>query len=104
MFVRNGVQHPGRDGLVLPLDVAEFELLAEFGYGELPPMPYVKRAWLHLVGTTELISLFRVGEPGQPNCGDGKPVSKSHVRRAEGMRSMIRHFDRRPHDWGGSPC
>ena len=55
---------PGRDGLVLPLDVAEFELLAKFGYGELPPMPYMKRAWLHLVGTTELISLFRVGEPG----------------------------------------
>jgi hypothetical protein len=58
---------PDRDDLVLPLDVAEFELLAAFGYGELPPTPYVKCAWLHLVGTTELISLFRVGEPGQPN-------------------------------------
>jgi hypothetical protein len=48
---------PDRDGLVLPLDVAEFELLAAFGCGDPPPTPYVKRAWLHLTGTNELIPL-----------------------------------------------
>ncbi len=56
--------------LVLPLDVTEFELLAVFGCGELPPTRHVKRAWLHLgawlhlAGTTELIALIRVAEPG----------------------------------------
>lgn len=54
---------PDRDGLVLPLDVAEFELLSVFGCGELPPTPHVKRAWLHLAGTTELIPLVSVGKP-----------------------------------------
>jgi hypothetical protein len=54
---------PDRDGLVLPLDVTEFELLAVFGCGELPPTPYVKRAWLHLADTSELIPLVRVGKP-----------------------------------------
>jgi hypothetical protein len=54
---------PDRDGLVLPLDLTEFELLATFGCGELPPTPYVKRAWLHLTGTTELIPLVRVVNP-----------------------------------------
>ncbi|HUZ55490.1 MAG TPA: hypothetical protein VMU94_23545 [Streptosporangiaceae bacterium] len=54
---------PDRDGLVLPLDVAEFELLSIFGCGDLPPTPHVKRAWLHLAGTTELIPLIRVRKP-----------------------------------------
>ena len=48
---------PDRDGLVLPLDVAEFELLAAFGCGDPPPTASVKRAWLHLTGTNELIPL-----------------------------------------------
>lgn len=54
---------PDRDDLVLPLDVTEFELLAVFGCGELPPMQHVKRAWLHLAGTTELIALVSFAEP-----------------------------------------
>jgi hypothetical protein len=54
---------PDRDDLVLPLDVTAFELLALFGCGELPPVSYVKRAWLHLTGTTELMPLIRVGQP-----------------------------------------
>jgi hypothetical protein len=45
------------------LDLTECELLATFGCGELPPTPYVKRAWLHLTGTTELIPLVRVVNP-----------------------------------------
>jgi hypothetical protein len=49
---------PDRDGAVLPLDVAEFELLYMFGCGQLPPTPYVKRAWLQLSGSTELIPLI----------------------------------------------
>jgi hypothetical protein len=58
---------PDRDGLVLPLDVTAFELLALFGCGELPPMRWVKSAWLHLTGTAGLISLIRVGNPELPN-------------------------------------
>ena len=54
---------PERDGLVLPPDVTAFELLAVFGCGQLPPVSYVKRAWLHLTGTTKLIPLIRVGKP-----------------------------------------
>jgi hypothetical protein len=54
---------PDRDGVVLPLDVAEFELLQVFGCGELPPTSYIKRAWLHLSGSTELIPLSLVTDP-----------------------------------------
>ena len=54
---------PDRDGLVLPMGVTEFELLAAFGCGKLPPTRHVRRAWLHLAGTTELIALVRVAEP-----------------------------------------
>lgn len=67
---------PDRDGVVLPLDVTEFELLAIFGCGELPPTPQVKRAWLHLAGTTELIFLVPVGKPETgPTNGHRQPVS-----------------------------
>ena len=49
---------PDRDSVIVPHDVAAFELLTLFGFGELPPVPKVKRAWLHLTGTTELIPLI----------------------------------------------
>jgi len=63
---------PDRDGTVLPLDVTAFELLAHFGCGELPPVSYVKRAWLHLTGTTELIPLIRIDKPELIDCGTGR--------------------------------
>lgn len=53
---------PDRDGLVLPFDLTAFELLSLFGFGELPPVSYIKRAWLHLTDTAELIPLIRVGK------------------------------------------
>lgn len=58
-----------RDSVIVPLDVAAFELLARFGVGELPPVPKIKRAWLHLTGTTELIPLICVGKPELPDFG-----------------------------------
>lgn len=54
---------PGRDGLVRPLGMTEFELLAAFGCGKLQPTRHVRRAWPYLAGTTELIALVRVAEP-----------------------------------------
>lgn len=53
---------PDRDGLVVPLDVTAFELLALFGCGQLPSVSYLKRAWLHLTGTTDLIPLVDAGK------------------------------------------
>jgi len=70
---------PERDGLVLPLDVTAFELLALFGCGQLPPVSYVKRAWLHLTGATELILLIRVGKPELLDCGAYKLDDLPHT-------------------------
>ena len=60
---------PDRDSVIVPHDVAAFELLTLFGFGELPPVPKVKRAWLHLTGTTELIPLICIDKPELPDRG-----------------------------------
>lgn len=46
---------PSNENLTLPVETAEYELIAYAGAAPTPPLTHVKEAWLHLAGTHELI-------------------------------------------------